>query len=107
MTLSLTPGWGLMATIAGLLAVGYAALVCWLNQHPRVGAFWSAHSWLEVVVGNLLIAATAWAIAGTGVMLVVLLLNVLWGAPMIVGVLVGAMRRQVEAEDAKIAGRGE
>jgi hypothetical protein len=106
MTLTLRPGWGLIVTIAGLLAVGYAALVCWLNHHPRMGTFWSTHSWVEVVVGNALIAATAWAIAGTGVMLVVLLLNVLWGAPMIVGVLLSAMRREVEAEDAKLA-RGD
>ena len=102
MTVTLSPGWGLIATIAGLVAVAYAALVCWLNQHPRVGAFWSAHSWLEVVVGNLLIAATAWAMAGTAAMLLIVCLDVLWGAPMVLGVLVSAMRRQVEADDAAI-----
>jgi hypothetical protein len=102
MTVTLAPGWGLIVTIAGLLAVGYAALVCWLNQHPRVGPFCSAHSWLEVVVGNLLIAATAWAIAGMGVMLVVVLLDALWGVPMVLGVLMSAARHQVEADDAAI-----
>jgi len=103
MTLTLSADWGLIVTIAGLLAVGYAALVCWLNQHPRIGPFWLEHSWLEVVIGNLAIAVTAWAIAGTGVMLLLVCLNLLWGAPMIAGVLIGAMRRQVEADDAAIA----
>ena len=103
MTVSLTPGWGLIAVIAGLVAVAYAVLVCWLNQHPRVGAFCSAHSWLEVVIGDLLIAATAWAIAGTGVMLLIVCLDALWGVPMVLGVLVSAARHQVEADDAAIA----
>ena len=104
--MSLREGWLLVAVIAGLLAVGYASLVAWLNNHPRFGGFWLSHSWLEVVVGNALIGATAWAMAGAGAMLLILALNVLWGTPMILGVLLSAMRRQAEDDDAKIAGRG-
>lgn len=104
--IALVENWPSLAVIAGLAAVGYAALVSYLNNHVRYGAFWQAHSWLEVVVGNVLIAVTAWAIAGAGVMLLMMALNVLWGAPMIVGVLTSAMRREAEAEDAKITRRG-
>lgn len=90
--------------IALLLACAYAALVVWLNNHPRHGAFWRMHSWLEVVAGNSLIIATLWALDGLELALTVFALNALWGGPMVIAVLISTMRQmereheQIEAE---------
>jgi len=99
-----------IVVIALLLACGYAGLVAWLNNHPRHGAFWRMHSWLEVVVGNSLIIATLWALEGLELALCVFALNALWGGPMVIAVLISSMRR-VERErdrvDAEQARQGE
>lgn len=95
--MSINPNWPYITLIALLLAAAYAALIAWMNGHRRNGAFWRAHAWLEVVVGNGLIALTAWALAGLNAFLLLLALDCLWGIPMIIACLLSNMRRVATA----------
>jgi hypothetical protein len=101
--MTINSNWPYVTVIAFLAAIAYAALVMYLNHHRRVGTFWSNLSWLEVVVGNSLVAATIWALVGLDFFLLAIGVNVLWGAPMIVGALVMDMRARVRADDEQIA----
>lgn len=99
----INPSWPFVIVISFFVAVAYAILVAWLNNHPRFGEFWSAHSWVEVVIGSLLVACTVWALAGLQVFLIVLGVYVVWGGPMIAAVLVANMRRAARERDEEIA----
>lgn len=99
----INPSWPYIVGIAFFVACGYAVLVAWLNNHARFGEFWSAHSWVEVVIGSLLVACTVWALAGLQVFLIVLGVYVVFGAPMIAAVLVADMRRVARERDERIA----
>ena len=105
---NVTPEWPYILCISFGLATAYAALISHLNGHRRYGAFWRAHAWLEVVVGDSLIALTIWALAGLGPFLLLMAVNVVFGIPMILGELLGLMhreeRRDEQDEAARIAG---
>ena len=101
-TVTISPAWPWVLAICAMVACGYAMLIRWMNDHPRYGRFWEQQSWVEVVIGNSLIGITAWALAGAEVLLLLLALNVLWGAPMIVGTLISHAReeaRRLEQEE--------
>lgn len=91
--------WPWVIALSVPLAVGYAALVMWLNNHRRYGAFWRGMSWFEVIVGNLLVAATVAGVLGLTAGLVVVGCNVVWGAPMIVGELIASAEKHAKQED--------
>jgi len=99
----INPSWPYIVGIAFFVACGYAVLVAWLNNHARFGEFWSAHSWVEVVIGSLLVACTVWALAGLQVFLIVLGVYVVWGGPMIAACLLADMRRAARERDEEIA----
>ena len=99
----INPSWPYIVGIAFFVACGYAVLVAWLNNHARFGEFWSAHSWVEVVIGSLLVACTVWALIGLWAFLVLLGVYTVFGAPMIVAVLVADMRRAARERDEEIA----
>lgn len=99
----INPAWPFVVTIAFFVAVAYAVLVAWLNNHVRYGEFWSAHSWVEVVIGSLLVACTVWALIGLWAFLVLLATYVVWGGPMIAACLLADMRRAARERDEEIA----
>ncbi len=98
----INPSWPFIITIAFFVALTYAILVAWLNNHPRFGEFWSAHAWVEVVIGSLLVACTVWALIGLWAFLVLLGAYAVWGGPMIAAVLIADMRRAVREDDEQI-----
>jgi hypothetical protein len=106
-TVTISPAWPWILAMSAIAAAGYAALVRRLNDHPRYGRFWERQSWVEVVIGNLLIAGSAWAVAGWQALLLLLTLNVVWGGPMIVGTLISHAREAAEAEDERYTREGQ
>ncbi len=103
--MKITASWPFIIALAFFVAVAYAVLVAWLNNHPRYGEFWRQHEWVEVVVGSLMIACTVWALIGLGVALILLGVYVVFGAPMIAACLIGDMRRLARERDEQIAAR--
>lgn len=99
----INPAWPFVVTIAFFVACGYAVLVAWLNNHARFGEFWRAHTWVEVVVGSLLVACTVWALIGLWAFLILLGVYVVFGTPMIAACLVADMRRVIRERDEEIA----
>jgi len=95
--------WPYIVAISFFVAVAYAILVAWLNNHPRYGEFWRQHEWIEVVIGSLMIAVTVWTLIGLLAFLILLGVYVVFGAPMIVAVLVADMRRVARERDEEIA----
>lgn len=104
--MTISPHWPWIAVTAALAGCVYAGLVRWLNDHPRYGSFFAQQSWIEVVVGNCLIAVTAGLIAGLDVALLVLGLNVVWGVPMIVTTLASQAVTQAREAEQRIASDG-
>ena len=102
----INPSWPFIVAISFFVACGYAVLVAWLNNHARFGEFWSAHAWVEVVIGSLLVACTVWALIGLWAFLVLLGVYTVFGTPMIVAALVADMRRAARERDEEIA-RGQ
>ena len=99
----INPSWPFVIVISFFVAVAYAVLVAWLNNHARFGEFWSGHAWVEVVVGSLLVACTVWALIGLWAFLILLGVYVVFGTPMIAACLVADMRRVIRERDEEIA----
>ena len=99
----INPSWPFVIVISFFVAVAYAVLVAWLNNHPRYGEFWRQHEWIEVVIGSLMIAVTVWTLIGLLAFLILLGVYVVFGAPMIAAVLVADMRRVARERDEEIA----
>ena len=99
LTLSIHPDWPYIVALAFIGACLYARLVVMLNNDMRAGRYWQNHSWVEVVFGISLMSVTAGFIAGWAAMAGILAMAVVWGAPMIVAVLVTNARRQAERDE--------
>lgn len=104
-TISIHPQWPYIVTLAFVGACLYAWLIATLNNHPRMGLYWRETAWVEVVGGVLLMAATAGFAAGPVAAAVILAAAAVWGAPMILAVLVTTVRRQAEADEQADAAR--
>lgn len=105
LTISIHPDWPYIVTLAFIVACLYAWLIVSLNDHPRTGRHWRENAWVEVAGGVLLMAATAGFIAGPVAAGVILATAVVWGAPMILAVLVTTVQRQAEEDEQADAGR--
>lgn len=107
MTLSITlnPDWPYIAALTFVGACLYAVTVVRLNNHPRYGRYWQRLSWVEVVGGTLLMAATALWLFGPSAFVAMLAVAALWGLPMIVAVLAADSRVEAERDEQADAGR--
>ena len=105
LTLWIHPDWPYIVTLAFVGACLYAWLVVSLNNHPRMGRHWRANSWVQVVGGVLLMAATAGFSAGPVAAGVILAAAAVWGVPMILAVLVTTVRRQAAEDEQADAAR--
>lgn len=98
LSISINPDWPYITVIVFLVALAYARFVTWRVNHPRYRRYWRSQVWKFVAVGNTGIAATAGALFGIETFVVIMLLNALWGLPMIVAVEM-VNERQQAAED--------
>ena len=91
---TISPYWLLISYCFAVIGLAYAATIHWLNGHPVLGAFFRSLRWLEVVVGNLLVALYVTLILQKDEVLVVVLVgNGLLGIPQIVASLWRQARR--------------
>lgn len=97
--MTINPNWPYIIVIAALLSCAFALFISWLHFHRRYGGFWKANAWIEVVAGCLLIDATAWAVLGIDILLPLLLIEAVWGLPMIVAILANYMREIAAVDD--------
>lgn len=84
----------MVIAVALIVACGYAALVTWISNHPVHGAYWRAHDWFEVVIGNGLIIVTMLLLTDLRTAVTLFAINCLWGLPMIIATLVANMQRK-------------
>ena len=95
---TISPYWLLISYCFALIGLAYAIMVSWLNEHPVLGSLFRALRWLEVVVGNLLVALYVTLILQKDEVLVVVLVgNGLLGGPQIVASLWRQARRLLAA----------
>ena len=95
---SLHPAWPYVLAMAFMVAWAYAGFVVWRVNHPRYRRFWHSNVWYLVVGGNTLIAMTAGFIVGWDAFVGIMVLNAVWGLPMIAMVVMTNERKQA-AED--------
>ena len=96
------PWWIALSLIA---ACGYAWLVVSRVNHPRYRRFWGNNVWMFVAGGNTMIAATAGFILGWAAFAGIMVLNAVWGLPMIVAVVLSNERREAERDEQADAAR--
>ena len=91
--------------VSMICACAYAWFVVWRVNHPRYQGFWHSNVWLFVAGGNTLIAATAGFILGWAAFAGIMVLNAVWGLPMIVAVVLSNERREAERDEQADAAR--
>ena len=98
-SMPINPDWPYIISLAIIAACGYAAFVVWRVNHPRYRRYWHSNVWLLVAGGNMLIAATAGVLVGMDAFLGLMILNTMWGLPMIVAVVMSNERHEAERDD--------
>ncbi len=105
LSFSINADWLWWLVLSFICACGYARFVVWRVNHPRYQGFWHTNVWLFVACGNTLIAATAGAVLGWAAFVGIMVLNAVWGLPMIVAVVLSNERREAERDEQADAAR--
>ena len=94
LSFSINADWHWWIVVSMICACAYAWFVVWRVNHPRYQHFWHSNVWLFVAGGNTLIAATAGFILGWAAFAGIMVLNAVWGLPMIVAVVLQRAARR-------------
>ena len=105
LSFSINADWHWWIVVSMICACAYAWFVVWRVNHPRYQHFWHSNVWLFVAGGNTLIAATAGFILGWAAFAGIMVLNAVWGLPMIVAVVLSNERREAERDEQADAAR--